>query len=314
MVGIFVNGVDKVELWQLRQRQSLPLQVKIIMSLLRIQKWYEAWDGDVYVSFSGGKDSTVLLHLVRTLYPRVKAVFIDTGLEYPEIRAFVKTIDNVVWIKPDMHYTDVINKHGYPVVSKEVSETIDQVRKGYKSRFKKLDTNYTGRYSCLKWKFLLDAPFKISNLCCNEMKKKPVKKYEKLHKVKPFVGTMADESSLRTQSWLKSGCNAFDNSRPISSPLSFWKESDIWEYLKTYNVPYSKIYDMGETRTGCMFCMFGCHLEEYPNRFQRMASTHPKQFDYCINKLGIGKVLDYINVPYMPNEVRDGENIQICMM
>ena len=73
---------------------------------------------------------------------------------------------------------------------------------------------------------------------------------------------------------------------------------DIWTYLKLYKIPYSKIYDMGEKRTGCMFCMFGVHLEKGRNRFQRMKITHPKQYDYCINKLGCGKVLDFINVPY----------------
>jgi len=74
------------ELWQLRQMQSLPLEAKIIKSQMRIREWYEHWSGDVYVAFSGGKDSTVLLHLTRQLYPDVPAVFCDTGLEFPEIK------------------------------------------------------------------------------------------------------------------------------------------------------------------------------------------------------------------------------------
>ena len=84
----------------------------------------------------------------------------------------------------------------------------------------------------------------------------------------------------------------------MSLPIAFWTEQDIWQYIHKYNVPYSSIYDMGYTHTGCMFCMFGVDQETYPNRFQRMQKTHPKQWDFCINRLGCGKVLDYIGVPY----------------
>lgn len=68
-----------MQTYELRQMQSLPLELKIIKSTQRIREWYEYWDGQVYVSFSGGKDSTVLLHLVRQQYPEVPAVFVDTG-------------------------------------------------------------------------------------------------------------------------------------------------------------------------------------------------------------------------------------------
>ena len=115
------------DLWQL---QGLPLNLKIRMTKDRIRQWIQTYgESGVYVSFSGGKDSTVLLHLVREEYPNVKAVFVDTGLEYPEIRQFVKTFDNVDWIKPKMNFKAVIQKYGYPFISKEVSECVYGARR-----------------------------------------------------------------------------------------------------------------------------------------------------------------------------------------
>lgn len=76
--------------------------------------------------------------------------------------------------------------------------------------------------------------------------------------------------------------------------------------------PQDRLKTTGCNRTGCMFCMFGCHLEHEPNRFQRLKLTHPRQYDFCINGgemdggkwqpnkdgLGLGFVLDYIGVDY----------------
>ena len=295
--------MNAVELWQLKQMQSLPLEAKIIKSQQRIREWYEHWDGNVYVSFSGGKDSTVLLHLVRQLYPDVPAVFCDTGLEFPEIKQFVRQTENVTILRPDMSFKKVIEKYGYPTIGKEVAECVEGARKGQPYRIRRFDPNYKPMFNVSKWAFLLDAPFKISASCCDVMKKSPFRRYERVTGFKPIVGTMAVESRLRTQAWLRTGCNAFENKRPVSQPLSFWLEQDIWGYLHKFDVPYSTIYDMGYQRTGCIFCMFGCHLEPYPNRFQKLSQTHPKLYEYCMKPaseggLGLAEVLDYIGVDY----------------
>ena len=127
------------------------------------------------------------------------------------------------------------------------------------------------------------------------MKKQPMKDYHKKTGRHPFIGQMASDSRQRKINYYKHGCNAFSGTIQ-SNPLGFWLEEDVWTYLK--DKPYSKIYDMGHKRTGCTFCMFGVHMEKEPNRFQLMKETHPKLYDYCINKLGCGKVLDYIGVKY----------------
>lgn len=98
----------------LKIMQGWSLERKIQVTQTRIIEWYQHWEGKVYVSFSGGKDSTVLLDLARRIYPDIEAVYVDTGLEYPEIRSFVKTKDNIDWIRPKIPFNQVIEKYGYP--------------------------------------------------------------------------------------------------------------------------------------------------------------------------------------------------------
>lgn len=304
---------------ELKDLQSLTLSQKISMSEDRIKEWYKYYNGLVYVSFSGGKDSTVLLDLCRNIYNNIPAVFVNTGLEYPEVLKFVKLKSNISIIKPDMMFYDVIEKYGFPVASKIVSRQIREIQNPT-SKNQKIRNLYLtgmtgdGRQSkyfkiAKKWMNLANSDIKCSEQCCNVMKKKPLKKYEKETKRKPFIGTLAQDSWARTAAYLKSGCNSFTGTQVRSAPLSFWTEDDILNYIKNNNLDYCQIYGdliekdgilkfTGEQRTGCMFCMFGVHLEKEPNRFQRMKCSHPKHYDYCINKLGLGKVLDFIGVKY----------------
>jgi 3'-phosphoadenosine 5'-phosphosulfate sulfotransferase (PAPS reductase)/FAD synthetase len=306
-----------MERYELAQKQSLKLEQKIILSEKRIREWYEHWNGKVYIAFSGGKDSTVLLDVVRKIYPETPAVFIDTGLEYPEVVEFVKTFDNLTILKPEMNFKQVIEKYGYPVISKETSMKIREVRTRPKHggtvnlRLTGYTMKGTYNYRAMipeKWKKLLDAPFKISEECCDIMKKNPSKIYEKETGRKPFIGTMVSEGELRKSVYLKQGCNSFDSARPTSKPISIWTEENIWEYIKKNNLKYCKVYDMGEKRTGCMFCMFGIHMEDKDNnRFIRMKKSHPKLWKYCIEQCGVGKALDYIGIDYEKLNNKIGE-------
>lgn len=413
---------------ELHTLQALPLNVKVKKTQQRIREWVNYFGEDgVYVSFSGGKDSTVLLHLVRELYPSIPAVFCDTGLEYPEIREFVKTFDNVEWVKPKMTFREVIGKYGYPFISKEVSEVVYGARKyltsvlngidnltdrqtdrPYWYRYKRLcgmgeyrNTNTTSSatslqgepnmgstqhththtvgedilgksqgllplaiiltedcgvkhqrtrqilgkhpktkkredsgdrsmFSCERYQFFLDAPFEICNRCCNVMKKEPMHRYEKQTKRVPMTAQTASESRLRTQVWLRNGCNAFNAKKQISNPMSFWTEQDVLLYIYKNKLPIASVYgdvvkdkeiigqmDLGDfglfddetpllrttgaTRTGCIFCGFGCHLEKNKTgRFEMLKETHPKQYEYIMKPweeggLGYKEVIDWIN-------------------
>lgn len=228
-------------------------------------------------------------------------------------------------------------------------------------------------FSLEKYKFFLEAPFEISNRCCNVMKKEPAHRFCKETGKQPITAQMASESRLRTQKWLQNGCNAYDVKNPISNPMSFWTEQDVLEYIKIYlekplQEAWANIYnhkrrkrklarkqlrkfnyrksaicsvygeivedisgtnevegqltisdiegfkDMelfdakrlplkttGCSRTGCMFCGFGCHLEkDGEGRFERMKETHPKQYDYIMRPkeqggLNYKEIIDWIN-------------------
>lgn len=279
----------------LKQYQSLSLESKIILTQQRIKAWYEAWTrfeiydkktgktrfvtydtrdygeppmketewierawpGAVYVSFSGGKDSTVLKHIVDSMYDDVPALFVNTGLEYPEIQRFVREIKNgkydcfnsdIEIIRPEMRFDEVIKKYGYPVISKDISSCIYWGRRGSPTRLKrlngelKLKNGESSMFNCSKWKFMLDSPFEVSDECCRIMKKNPSKKYEKETGRKPILGLLAEESLKRETAWMKTGCNAFELKRPQSQPMAFWTEQDILHYIKKYDVPCCSVY------------------------------------------------------------------------
>ena len=292
--------------------QALPLEIKVAKTKLRIREWVDYYgEENVYISFSGGKDSTVLLDLVRSEYPNIEAVFVDTGLEYPEIKQFVKSFNNVKILRPNMSFKQVIDKYGYPIISKEQSRYLYDIKHGTEY-MKELRLNGTeqGNFKLSKkYHYLIDAPFEISNKCCDIMKKQPIKKYEKETGKVPFIGTMADESNMRKRNYLKYGCNSFDLKSPSSKPLSFWKQQDILEYIYINNIKISSVYgdvikedDKFRTtlcnRTGCIFCGYGLHLEKSPNRFQLLEQTHPQLHNYCMENLGFKDVCEFMNIEY----------------
>ena len=200
-----------MKLSELKMMQNYPLWMKVEKTKQRIKEFYEHYNGEVYVSFSGGKDSTVLLHIVRELYPDVEAVFINTGLEFPEIVKFVKGFENVTILKPNKTFKQVINEYGYPVISKSVANTVRFARKNIEKgkdtlRVRQLRGLEKGsKFNKGKWEFLLDAPFKVSDQCCDELKKKPFKQYEKATGKKAITGILAAEGGIRQEGYLKPG-------------------------------------------------------------------------------------------------------------
>lgn len=312
------NCNNKVSREELEMLQSLPLDIKIAKTKLRIREWVRHYGIEgVYVSFSGGKDSTVLLDIARQEFPDIKAVFIDTGLEYPELKEHVKSFDNVEIVRPRRSFKQIIDKFGYPVISKEQSRYIYDIRNSTeKMRNRRLYGDKNGRYKLSKkWHFMLDAPFKISANCCDAMKKNPIKSYEHRTGRVPILGTMAAESGLRMGKYLKQGCNAFENTRPMSTPMGFWTEQDVLEYIYNTGISIPSVYGKvvktdngynttGVNRTGCIFCLYGIQYDTGYNRIQKLQVTHPKLHRYIIDKLHYDEVMSYMGIPY---EIPDDE-------
>ena len=356
----------------LRQLQSLPLRAKVTMAEQRIMEWYEHFDGKVVISFSGGKDSTVLTHLVHSIYPDVPLVFANTGLEYPEIQAFAKKM-GAEFVRPKMQFSEVISTYGYPLISKEVAQAIYAARHIYSvsrkanpsvntfdgswklerserttkrmeflgkrtigagTTYERAQDEFNGAlnaeninykksafFNKTKWLPLLqNTQFQISHYCCDVMKKGPIKKYKKQTGLKNYVGSMADESKLRENTWIKYGCNTFEGIKQSSKPMSLWTEQDVLHYILKNNLEICSVYGdimavdendclytpipgidctlkcTGCQRTGCIFCLFGCHLEKKGiTKFQALAQSHPKQYEYC---MGGGQWVD--NPKYVP--------------
>lgn len=288
----------------LKTRQAYPLELKVEMTKLRIRQFHKRYFGNVYIATSGGKDSDVLMDIVRSEYKNVIGLFVNTGLEFPEIVSHVKEKLNVVTVKPKKTFKWVLDNIGYPVISKNVSMAINRYRNTKSEVQRQLRLHgginpTSGKKQTTgvipkKYRYLLDAPFKISEACCDYLKKRPYKKFDRESGLCPYVGMMAQDSAERQRQYIKRGCNQYSN-YPKSNPLSFWTEDDIWEYIKTRDLKYSEVYDMGYKRTGCIFCPLGIQHEEKGNtRFDLMKQTHRSKYDYCMNNLGIGKVLDFI--------------------
>lgn len=289
--------------------------------------------GKVYISRSGGKDSDVLGNIAKEMGLEIPQIFINTGLEDRTVRKHGEEVADKT-LHPSMPPIKVIQKYGYPIISKDVAQCIyelqvardngSECKKTY--RMKKLNgtlrkkNGELSQFNMPQWKFLLYAPFRISHMCCDESKKKPAKKYEKESGNMPIIGTMAEESRNRESKWLNTGCNAFELERPTSQPLSFWTEQDILQYIAIKGLDIAKaygnvIYDgekyktTGTDRTGCVFCLFGITRDK--ERIARLQIKDPQLADYVLrggefgedgywqpsnNGLGYWFVIEWLNI------------------
>lgn len=302
---------------ELKARQQWSLMQKIDHSLGVIDQFVSRLDGKVYLSFSGGKDSTVLMYLCEMIKPNIQCVFVNTGCEHPSVVQFVRKMKdaghNITSIRPKMSPREVWAKYGFPLVSKNVADMVASVRRNptcAKSIRHMGDWRDNKYVIPLRWRYLIEEPYDTSNACCIKLKKSPSREFEKETGLKPILGTMASESLMRAYDYISrgGGCNLFSRDHTSSMPLAIWLDDDIWGFIKDRNIEIADVYYKGATRTGCVACGFGANIKNDP-RFRMLYESHPKYYNMVMNfenhgvtyREALRKMMAVTNM-YLPDE------------
>lgn len=319
----------------LRQRQGLPLEQKIIKSIATIEQYYEMYDGDIYIS-KGGVDSNVVQWLMsQSRYKDIECVCV----------ASVEPVENIkhnfdlgnTLLKSTITKKEVITDWGYPLISKQVAMSISRYE-----RTKREDQKQYRLYGSVvdgkkltsgvipkKYRELIYAPFEVSEACCNKTKKKPLHDYEKTNGKHPITGEMASESKNRQDNYLKHGCIMHDKKKVKCTPIGFWTSQDVMDCIYTHNISIPKIYGeviklddgtfkfSGEQRTGCEICSFGIMFDT--ERFIRLEERKPKLYKQMMSggkwirkdlyrwvKFRIGSMPIWSNLYWVPDDVGYG--------
>ena len=254
------------------------------------------------LAFSGGKDSTVLLHLIRQHKPDIPVIYGNTTIEFPECVQFTRNLVkawslNFYEARPDVSFWWVVGEYGWPLMGKTFGVGGVAHKSSREQFFEDLmqEGRLTGQYK-------IQAEIPISSACCTFLKERPSQKLQKQMGIEcVFLGILASESRQRMFNFLKYGEYYYAKNQKMYKchPLAIWTDDDIWAYIHKYKLPYAKLYDMGyynnfgewigHKRNGCMFC--GMDLRFPNNHLSIMRRTHPKIWRFLMIKKGLGKVL-----------------------
>jgi len=271
----------------LNKRMRYPLDYKIMLAKARIKAAIVQYRADnCYVSFSGGKDSTVLSHLIISMGYKLEHVYSNTRLEYTGCVKFTnewckKNDIKLTMVTPDVMPHEVWEKYGYPMFSKEIATILERVRTHQTVNEKKLKK--------VK-KFLKYKDVKISAKCCDYLKKKPILKWQKSSGKKvAIMGVRAEESRVRRAVWVRKGCIYETKNQVVVHPIIFFTEKDIWDYINRYKIKLADIYYNGIKRNGCYCCGFGCHLND-ENNFVKLKKLNLVLWKHVMNHWGFREI------------------------
>lgn len=314
---------------ELKQRQSLPLDQKIIKSIHIIEKYYEDNLGDVYIS-KGGVDSLIVEWLAKqSSYKNIEGVCVG-DIEPTENVKYNYDHGNTI-IKSDISKKKVFTDWGYALISKEVSMAISRYTRTKSNDIKTFRlTGYRNGIKLnvgvipIKYREFIYAPYEFSEQCCIKIKKRPLLKWEKTSKKHPITGERADETKSRKEQYLKHGCIQIYKNKSKCCPIGFWTKEDIKECIYKFNIEIPKNYGKvikenenykftGETSTGCEICGFGIMYDQ--ERFDRLKTRKPYIYNEMMNggkwtrkklyrfvKFRVGSIPIWSNLYYVPSD------------
>lgn len=271
---------------RLYRQRKLALDDKICRSVRLLARSLKKHTRAV-VCWSGGKDSTVVLHLALQVRPDLPVIFVDTGVEFPETRDFVRHLAeawgfSLVVGKPRRgeDFWAIGRSYGWPILGKTVASNVERaIRTG----------NTRPQLSALE-RVLTHAGAKISAKCAEYIRERPAMRAEEsLGADLKILGLRADESRARVRLWVDHGDyyyvkRYFGRNRGIwkLNPIAIWTEGDIWEYHQRFCIPHCRLYDMGYRRNGCWTCAMAIRngqlawlRRSHPRLFRRLLTRSP---------------------------------------
>ena len=268
--------------------KDLELELAIEDALFRIKRDYERTNGKIYLSFSGGKDSTVLAHLIImcNLKTHIPFVFSNTGIELEAIKNFIDDFpyDNIIQLKPRKPFSQILKEYGKPAISKLKSECLNTYQKHIDDPFKTArarqmisgirekggellpNSRNSLKLANKHMQFLHpDTEFKVANKCCQYLKKYPFQDFEKeFDMYGSFSGVRTAEGGVRSLAYTTCVNIQHKNGHEFvqSMPIIDWTDEMVDRFIEKYNVEISKAYTLYDCqRTGCCACPYSKNLK-----------------------------------------------------
>lgn len=260
-----------------------------VAKIQSIDKLYDL-ENNAYISFSGGKDSTVLHHLIDEALPgnKIPRVYINTGIEYKAIVSFVERErerdERIIIIAPSQNIKETLEKYGYPFKSKEHCEKLQEYRNGNRGAnllkyFNIIEGGYRPCPQKLMYQLEPSFNLNISNECCNRLKKIPLHKYEKQNnRTIAITGMLREEGGQRRNITCITTDSKSGNIKKFHPLSVVSKDFEEW-YIKQRNIKLCELYypPYNFERTGCKGCPYSLHLQEQLNTMAILLPAERKQ-------------------------------------